>query len=146
MDLSQSIPRSPKKKVSGIVMIPRMLDKARAYNSKTLGEYIYPCPLDRIILEFLDIDYREFACQAQNLTDEKIDLWINEKTSHKSKDDKENINKKLLERKPDTQESIDRFNEIRDKINPTLKNITTWVDLIDLEENKFLLKSRNDKN
>ena len=132
--------------MSGLVMLPRMIDKARAYNSKTLGEYIYPCPLDRIILEFLDIDYREFACQAQNLTDEKIDLWINEKTSHKSKDDKENINKKLLERKPDTQESIDRFNEIRDKINPTLKNITTWVDLIDLEENKFLLKSRNDKN
>ena len=136
MDLNRLIPRSPKKKVRGIVMIPRMLDKARAYNSKTLGEYIYPCPLDQIILEFLDIDYREFACQAQNLTDEKIDRWINEKTSHKSKDDKENINKKLLERKPDTQESLDRFNETINKIAPNVKNITTWVDLIDLEEIK----------
>ena len=122
--------------MKGIVMIPRMLDKARAYNSKTLGEYIYPCPLDRIILEFLDIDYREFACQAQDLTDEKIDLWINEKILHKSKDDKENINKKLLERKPDTQESLDRFNETINKIAPNVKNITTWVDLIDLEEIK----------
>ena len=135
MDLTQSFPRSPKTKMSGLVMVPRMIDKARAYTSKTLGEYIFPCPLDKIILEFLGADCKEFTHLAQKLTDEEIALWVNKKCLHRSQDDKERVNQKLLERKPDTQENWDRFNELRDKINPTLKNITTWVDLIELDEN-----------
>ena len=96
MDLTQLIPRSPKNKLVGIVMIPRMLDKARAYNSKSLGEYIYPCPLDQIILDFLGIDHEELASQAQKLTDKEIELWVNKKLSNRSINDKENINKKIL--------------------------------------------------
>ena len=140
MDLTQFIPRSPKNKLAGIVMIPRMLDKARAYNNKSLGEYIYPCPLDQTILDFLGIDHNKLTYQAQKLTDEEIELWINEMLSNKSINDKENINKKLLERKPNTKESINRFNLIRDKINPSIKNVTTWVELIELEERQITPK------
>ena len=140
MDLTQFIPRSPKNKLAGIVMIPRMLDKARAYNNKSLGEYIYPCPLDQTILDFLGIDHNKLTYQAQKLTDEEIELWINEMLSNKSINDKENINKKLLERKPNTKESINRFNLIRDKINPSIKNLTTWVELIELEERQITPK------
>ena len=121
-------------------MIPRMLDKARAYNNKSLGEYIYPCPLDQIILDFLGIDHKKLTYQAQKLTDEEIELWINEMLSNKSINDKENINKKLLGRKPNTKESINRFNLIRDKINPSIKNVTTWVELIELEERQITPK------
>ena len=70
-------------------MIPRMLDKARAYNNKSLGEYIYPCPLDQTILDFLGIDHNKLTYQAQKLTDEEIELWINEMLSNKSINDKE---------------------------------------------------------
>ena len=140
MDLTQFIPRSPKNKLAGIVMIPRMLDKARAYKSKSLGDYIYPCPLDQIILDFLDIDHEKIAYQAQKLTDKEIELWINEILSNRSLSDKENVNKKLLGRKPNTKESINRFNLIRDKINPSIKNVTTWVELIELEERQIIPK------
>ena len=140
MDLTQFIPRSPKNKLAGIVMIPRMLDKARAYNNKSLGEYIYPCPLDQIILDFLGIDHKKLTYQAQKLTDEEIELWINEMLSSKSINDKENINKQLLGRKPNTKESINQFNLIRDKINPSIKNVTTWVELIELEERQITPK------
>ena len=140
MDLTQFIPRSPKNKLAGIVMIPRMLDKARAYKSKSLGDYIYPCPLDQIILDFLDIDHEKIAYQAQKLTDKEIELWINEILSNRSLSDKENVNKKLLGRKPNTKESINRFNLIRDKINPSIKNVTTWVELIELEERQITPK------
>ena len=118
----------------GLVMIPRMIDKARAYSCKTLGEYIFPCPLDKIILEFLGVGYKEFTHLAQKLTDEEIALWVNEKCLHRSKSDKECINQNLLQRKPDTQESLSRFNKLRDEIDPTLKNVSTWVDLIELDE------------
>ena len=140
MDLTQFIPRSPKNKLAGIVMIPRMLDKARAYNSKSLGEYIYPCPLDQIILDFLGVDHKELASQAQKLTDKEIELWVNKTLSNRSISDKEKINKILLGRKPNTKESINRFNLIRDKINPSIKNLTTWVELIELEERKITPK------
>ena len=121
-------------------MVPRMIDKARAYNLNTLGEYIFPCSLDKIILEFLGTDYKEFAYHTQRLTEKEMSLWINEKCLHKSKDDKERINNKLLERKPETRESLERFNEIRNKINPNAKNVTTWVELIELEECQVIPK------
>ena len=137
MDLTQSFPRSPKIKMSGLVMVPRMIDKARAYNAKTLGEYIFPCPLDKIILEFLNIDHEEIIHLAQKLTDEEIVLWIKERCLNRSEKDKEQVNQKILERKPDTQESLNRFNKLRNEINPTRTNITTWVDLLELDENRI---------
>jgi len=137
MDLTQSFPRSPKIKMSGLVMVPRMIDKARAYNAKTLGEYIFPCPLDKIILEFLNIDHEEIIHLAQKLTDEEIVLWIKERCLNRSEKDKEQVNQKILERKPDTQESLNRFNKLRNEINPTRTDITTWVDLLELDENRM---------
>ena len=138
MNLVESIPRSPKIKMKGLVMIPRMIDKARAYNSNTLGEYIFPCPLDTIILEFLNTNHKEFAYQTQNLNDKQMASWIEGKCLHRLKDDKERINKKILDRKPDTPESLNRFDLIRNKINPLAKSVTTWVELIDLEERQTL--------
>ena len=142
MNLVESTPRSPKIKMKGLVMISRMVDKARAYNANTLGEYIFPCPLDKIMLEFLGTNHREFSYQTQNLSDKEMSLWIEEKCSHRSKGDKDRINKKLLDRKPDTKESLSRFKEIQNKLNPTAHNITTWIELIELEESETLSKSK----
>ena len=136
MNLAELIPRSPKIKMKGLVMVSRMIDKARAYNSNTLGEYIFPCPLDEIILEFLNTNHEEFAYQTQNLSDKEMASWVEEKCLHRSKDDKERTNKKILDRKPGTPESLNRFVVIREKINPIAKNITTWVELIELEESQ----------
>jgi hypothetical protein len=140
MNLFESIPRSPKVKMEGLVMIFRMIDKARAYNSNTLGEYIFPCPLDKIILGFLNTNHKKFAYQTQNLSDKGMASWIGEKCLHRSKDDKERINKKILDRKPDTPESLNRFDVLRNRINPIAKNVTTWVELIELEESHPLRK------
>ena len=142
MNLVESIPRSPKIMMRDLVMVPRMIDKARAYNLNTLGEYIFPCPLDKIMLEFIGTNHREFSYQTQNLSDKEMSLWIEEKCSHRSKGDKDRINKKLLDRKPDTKENLSRFKEIQNKLNPTAHNITTWIELIELEENETLSKSK----
>jgi hypothetical protein len=142
MNLVESIPRSPKIMMRDLIMVPRMIDKARAYNLNTLGEYIFPCPLDKIMLEFLGSNQREFSYQTQNLNDKEMGSWIEEKCLHRSKGDKDRINKKLLDRKPDTKESLSRFKEIQNKLNPIAKNVTTWIDLIDLEESQTLPKSK----
>ena len=137
MDLTLSFPRSPKIKMSGLVMVPRMIDKARAYSAKTLGEYIFPCPLDKIILEFLNIDHEQIVYLAQKLTDGEMVFWINKRCLNRSEEDKEQINQKILERKPNTQESLNRFNKLLNKINPTRTDITTWVELLELDENRI---------
>jgi hypothetical protein len=142
MNLVESIPRSPKIMMRDLIMLPRMIDKARAYNLNTLGEYIFPCPLDKIILEFLGTNHREFSYQTQNLSDKEMSYWIEKKCSHRSKGDKDRINKKLLDRKPDTKESLNRFKEIQNKLKPIAKNVTTWIELIELEESQTLPKSK----
>jgi hypothetical protein len=140
MNLLKSIPKSPKKKMEGLVMLPRMMDKAIAYKSNTLGEYIFPCPLDKIVLKFLDTTHEEFANKAQILTEKEFSLWVNDKCLNKSINEKNQINNKILEQKPDNQQSLDRFHKILNSINPDAKNITTWIDLIELEENNILPK------
>ena len=137
MDLTQSFPRSPQKKMGGLVMVPRMIDKARAYNAKTLGEYIFPCPLDKIILKFLNTDHNEIIHLAQKLTDEEIVLWINKQCLNCSEEDIKQVNQKILEQKPNNRESLIRFKKLRNKINPTRTDITTWVDLLELDENRM---------
>ena len=61
MDLSINLPRSTKIKMAGLVHLSRMIDKDRAFKEKNLADYIYPCPLDIIILNFLHIEPEKFA-------------------------------------------------------------------------------------
>ncbi len=51
-DLSQRPPRSPRVRLGGYVILPRMLDKGRASLIGKNGEYHYACPLDQRFLAF----------------------------------------------------------------------------------------------
>ncbi|MDE3036213.1 MAG: DUF5069 domain-containing protein, partial [Nitrospirota bacterium] len=61
MDLRTQFPRSPKDKMAGYVHLPRMLDKCRATLAGTQGEYIYPCPMDQLLLAFAGIAAEQFT-------------------------------------------------------------------------------------
>jgi hypothetical protein len=56
MDLTQRPPRSPRVRLGGYVILPRMLDKCRAELEGTGGEYHYNCPLDQNFFRFTGID------------------------------------------------------------------------------------------
>ena len=136
MDLSKNFPRSPKQKIAGLVQLARMIDKGRAYKTKKLADYIYPCPLDKIILNFLRVDAETFAKMVLDKKDNEISNWAEGLIKSKSSNDISFINKQILDRKPDTQDRLKFFNEIRDKIDPSRSDIITWVDLLDLEEGR----------
>ena len=55
-DLTKRPPRSPRVKLGGYVILPRMLDKGRANVAGKQGEYHYACPLDHRFLDFVGID------------------------------------------------------------------------------------------
>ena len=136
MDLSRDFPRSPKQKLAGLVQLARMIDKGRAYKTKKLADYIYPCPLDKIILNFLRVDAETFAKMVLDKQDSEISNWAEELIKSKSSSEISFINKQILDRKPDSQDRLKYFNEIRDKLDPTRSDIITWVDLLDLEEGR----------
>ncbi len=55
-DLTKFPPRSPRVRLGGYVILPRMLDKGRATLAGKHGEYHYACPMDQRFLEFVGID------------------------------------------------------------------------------------------
>ena len=137
MDLSKVFPRSPKKKMAGLVHLGRMIDKGRAYKEKKLADYIYPCPLDNIILNFLCIEADTFANITVEKKDEEISNWVKELIKSKTPNDLVLINKTILEKKPDSEDRLKYYNKTRNKIDPSRSDLTTWVDLMDLEEGRF---------
>ena len=137
MNLTQESPRSPREKIADLAHLPRMIDKARAARQNTLGEYIYPCPLDKIMLEFLGVDSDTFQKNACNDTEESLSVRIKSQCQNRSMGDKDAVNNKILKSQPDSPEKWNTFHEILKDFDPSRTDITTWVDLIDLEEGRL---------
>lgn len=137
MDLSRAYPRSPKVKMSGLVHLARVIDKARAFKENKMADYIYPCPLDKIILNFLRIDSDVFAIKAIECKDDELSAWSQEILKDKKADEINFINDQILERSPDSEDRLKYFYEVRNRIDPSREDINTWVDLLDLEEGRL---------
>lgn len=76
-DLTQHPPRSPRVRLGGFVILPRMIDKARATKAGKNGEYTYACSLDRNVLDFLGIDADSLKAQIdKGLGDREILAWM----------------------------------------------------------------------
>jgi hypothetical protein len=137
MDLSRAYPRSPKEKMAGLVHLARMIDKAQAFKQDQMADYIYPSPLDKIILNFLRIDSDVFAAKAMESSDEEIRTWAEEMVKDKKTEEIEFINDQILKRRPDSEDRLKYFYQTRDRIDPSRTDINTWVDLLDLEEGRL---------
>ena len=80
-DLTQHPPRSPRVRLGGYLHLPRLLDKARAFAAGKIGEYIYPCPLDKRFFTFTGIDPEAFlAAVKAGKGDVEMLRWVNEQT------------------------------------------------------------------
>lgn len=76
-DLTQHPPRSPRVRLGGLVILPRMLDKCRATLAGKNGEYTYNCSLDKNVLDFLGVDAESLKAQvAKGLGDGEILAWM----------------------------------------------------------------------
>ncbi len=133
LDLNVSVPRSSKKTMAGIAHLPRMTDKARAYRNNTLGEYIYPCPLDWHILLFLAANPVDFADLAEVNDDEQLTEWTKETSRSRTRMERDHVNGKILNRKVNP-EDMPSFLKKRNLMDPARTDVTTWDGLIDLEE------------
>jgi len=77
-DLTQHPPRSARVRLGGYVMLPRSIDKARAKAAGKNGDYLFPNPMDKALLEFVGIDADAFqSFVTSEKSDTKVLEWIN---------------------------------------------------------------------
>ena len=135
-DLNKLPPRSPRVRLGGYVILPRMLDKGRAAIAGKNGEYHYACPMDQRFLEFAGIDKDALKKQlAGGLGDWAILEWINTNSTTKPKQTDILAWSALQEhRVPTDPESRAYFNELHSKVAQHREDIATWFDLLDLDD------------
>ena len=135
-DLTKQSPRSPRVRLGGYVLLPRMLDKGRATIAGKNGEYHYARPLDKRFLEFKGIDPDVLRKEiAAGKSDGEILGWIEKNAAHKHTEPEISAWSEFAERRvPSDAESRAFFNELHQKVAPQREDIVTWFDLLDLDD------------
>ena len=137
MDLRKTFPRSMRNTLEGHVHLARMIDKCRAVLADTEGEYIYPCPMDERLMEFVGITADQFTVTVKsNQTDEGVARWFRQTAKAHSPAELNAWNRMMLNRGPSTPEKQDYFSTLRDAVDPSRTDLTAWADLQDLEEGR----------
>ena len=135
-DLTQRPPRSPRTRLGGFAILPRMLDKGRATIAGTHGEYNYACPLDERFLDFAGIDPEALKAQlTEGKGDGEILDWVLANSKNKQSEIEIRAWSAYCEqRSPADTESRAFFNEMHTKIAPKREDIVSWFDLLDLDD------------
>ncbi len=135
-DLTKRPPRSPRVRLGGYCILPRMLDKGRATIAGTNGEYNYNCPMDQHFLEFAGIDPAALKEQlAQGRSDGELLAWITQQS--KTRPGPQEIavwSAWLDQRAPTDPEGRAYFNDLHTKAAAHREDIATWFDLLDVDD------------
>ena len=130
-------PRSPRVRLGGYVLLPRMLDKCRAELAGQNGEYHYNCPLDQRFLQFTGIDPEAMKAEvAKGLGDGEILAWVTANAPHKHSDVEISQWSAFRDAAvPSDNESREFFNEQIAKAGGAAReDIGTWFDYLDLDD------------
>lgn len=139
MDLRTGFPRSMRVRLEGYVHLARMIDKCRAVLAGTEGEYIYPCPMDERLFAFAGISAEAFTEAVKtHRDDEGVTQWFRSAARPHPPAELESWNEMMLARGPSTPEKQAYYNQLRDAIDPSRTDLTSWSDLQDLEEGRVV--------
>jgi hypothetical protein len=135
-DLTKYPPRSPRCRLGGFALLPRLIDKCRASIAGTPGEYHYNCPLDRQFFDFTGIDHEQLKTEAATgKGDGELLQWILANMPRRYNDAE--IAQWSAWRDaavPADHESRAFFNGIHEKIAPNRTDVRTWCDLLDIDD------------
>ena len=139
VDLARHAPRSPyDASARGMVSLARAIDKARALNGNTLGEYWYgeDSGHDRFLLAFLGLSPQEFADGVKtNPTDEDIVNWL-KKRGPKTEAEIADFNEKAVAQGPANDAQRVFIARVISRLDPSRTDIQTFFNLMVLSDQK----------
>ncbi len=136
MDLTKTYPRSVHEEVHGLVQLARTIDKAKAKAYGNPGEYNYDCPMDEALFDFLGVDGDELLAVVKNAkSDADIESYLEPVVAKKSPREIADWNRDWVTHKPQG-ESLAYFLKVRNEIAPDRTDVTSWADLLDLDEKR----------
>jgi len=137
VDVSRHAPRSPyDTSVGGLTALGRMIDKGRAYNSGTLGDYWYgeDCAIDRCLLEFLGLTQDEFTTALkEHATDEAVVEWLGERLQ-RPEPEIEEFNQRLWNLDATDEEQQVLLKRLIAKYEPSRTELDSFFALIALDD------------
>lgn len=140
MDLTKSYPRSVHEKLFGVVQLARTTDKSRAAAADKLGEYDYGCPMDMSVLNFLGVDKDTLLNVSKNASNTtEVEAYVKPFVEKKSAAEIEKYNHDWLSHEPEGP-SLEYFLKLRGEVAPDRTDVTTWPDLLDLDEKRTVPK------
>ena len=134
-DLNQRPPRSPKTRLGGYALLPRMLDKCRAELNGTASTFHYACPNDQRVLKFMGVDPVALKAEvAKGLGDGDVLKWIQtNQTNTLTPAEIEAWSEASDKRKPDAGDR-EFFDQYLAESGPNRTDIHYWSDLLDLDD------------
>ena len=136
-DLTQRPPRSPRSRLGGFALLPRMLDKGRATLAGTNGEYHYNCPLDQRFLSFTGIDPKKLLAELKKgQGDGEILQWVHANSKPKRNPwEIQQWSDYMDRRGPDSDaETMEFFAGYVAKFSKSREDLTTWADVLDTDD------------
>lgn len=137
MNLTQRPPRSPRVRLGGYVLLPRLLDKCRAELAGTSGEYHYNCPLDQRFFVFTGIDHQALKAEvAKGLGDGDLLAWIETNAPIKHSDHE------IAQWSTHREAAVPADNESRAYVSELIaqaggtarEDIGTWFEFLDFDD------------
>lgn len=135
-DLFQRPPRSPRCRLGGYVILPRMLDKGRATLVGKNGEYHYNCPLDEHFTTYTGIDAGQLKEQlATGKGDGEILEWILAHRKHQHGQHEINAWSDYQDYRGTTDvEGREYFHDYHVKLAPKREDVSSWFDVLDIDD------------
>ena len=135
-DLTQRPPRSPRVRLGGYAILPRMLDKGRATNAGKQGDFKYACPLDQEFLTFTGTNSQRLLEQlAAGKGDGEILEWIKANATIKREPHEIEAWSCYQDRRaPGEVEKRGFFHSIHQEYGAARTDIVSWFDLLDLDD------------
>src|SRR4051794_31696760 len=136
-DLTKRPPRSPRCRLGGYVILPRVLDKGRAVIAGSNGEFNYDAPLDQHIKNFLGLDFGALKEQlATGAGDGEILEWVNANAKRPRAAWEIDQWSAFMDRRGPSGdvETLQFFAESVGNFSKDREDIKTWFDLVDLDD------------
>lgn len=139
-------PRSPKALLGGIAHLGRFIDKIRLRHSGLIQDYNYiTTGFDKYLIEFLGIDAKAFEQRVlEGGTDEELLAWVRAHGRTVTDEEVAQWSQELLARGPKDEAARQRFQGRLDEIAKkrgvpvgSLPPVTTWADVIELDEGRL---------